>query len=761
MARKVFALFGVIGLEGAKGVFDKLEAIDKKAKQLSKELMVTGKQLETLGKKFTVSLTAPIVAAGTAIAVMTTRIGEMADRLLDLKEITGLSTDTLQELQHVSKTTGGNFESLVSIISKFSNKIPEIEKGGTAASKAFSKLGVPLKDSNGQIRDMNELFFDMLDGLHKVENVTSRNALAQDIFGKSLEEVAPILALSTKDLAEMRKEAHSLGLVLTETALVDADNMRGEIEKVKEQFIAAGRSIAVSFLPVLRDSVIPLIKESVIPAIKDMAEKIKMAVDWFNALSPTTKENTIKFLAIAAAAGPVLMALGGIMKAIAGLRATILLLNAAMFANPYVLIAAGVIGLTALILKNNNAFGDNTEAIKKNNDEMERGRELRRQWREELKTNPSANAKQFEAGFNKRWSAVNTGSVNSMEQLGISKQAYSQSASPTAAVSSGGGSQQTEDELKRLNDLHRQAYEMSKEWGEKEAEADYNAKVKMGEDITAWGEKSAQADYEAKVKIGEEITKLSEEAAEADYNIKLKWAEKFQEKVKYFQDLAIDSMYQAFDIFQGINENKQIELDNSYYLEKQRIENSTISEVEKQRKINELDEKTAKKKRQLIRKSAQIEKVAGIFSVGISTAQAIMKAFATLAYPLNIVAAAFAGAMGIAQTAVIAAKPLPEAEKGAFLPGTAEGTAIRAGEKNKPEIILPLDIGVGKLATALVGKINSFAQPVSPISNLSALGSGGMTMNVNVGNFIGSRSSLREFEETMSGLRIERIDRRA
>jgi hypothetical protein len=348
-----------------------------------------------------------------------------------------------------------------------------------------------------------------------------------------------------------------------------------------------------------------------------------------------------------------------------------------------------------------------------------------------------------------------------MEQSQISRQAYEQGGTSKPISTLGGGDQRTEEELKRLENYHKQAYEMSKVWGEKEAEADFNAKKEIGDGITAWGEEAARIDFEIKNESRKANIKADEEAADLMYNTQVRYLEKLAEKKKYFTSLAVDSMYQVFDIFKGIQENQQLELDYGYEKEKTRIENSTLSEAEKQKKINELDEKTAKKKRQLIRKAAVLEKTAGIFSVGVSTAMAIMKAFATLAYPLNIVAAAFAGVMGIAQTAVIAAKPLPEAEKGMFLPGSAEGTALVAGEKRKPEIILPLDVGVKKLATALVGKISSFGQSATPGIAISGASGGGMTMNVNVGNFIGSRSSLREFEETISGLRVERIDRRA
>lgn len=781
--RKVFALFGVIGLEGAKGVFDQLNAIDKTAKKLSQELMKTGRQVETLGKKLTVGFTAPIVAAGTVVAVMTTKLGEMADQLLDLKDITGLSTDTLQELQHVSKQTGTNFESFVGIISKFSNKIPEIEKGGTSAATAFSKLGVPLKDSNGQIRDMNELFFDMLDGLRNVENVTSRNALAQDIFGKSLEEVAPMLSLSTYEMQAMRKEAHTLGLVMSEESIVSADNMRASIEQVKEQFAAAGRSIAVLFLPVLKDSVLPLIRESVIPAIKDMADKVKGAVDWFNNLSPTTKDNALKFIAITAALGPMLIVLGNVMKAIAGLRATILLLNAAMLANPYTLIATALAGLAIAAYASRDAFKSLNEEMSANNTEKVKGN-LEEITYELMRMNESADAWESVEAFNAANERINTLRKN-LADLGVFIEGdYSQmfiqaydklnelngKASPSQPSGDGSGiRERTEEELKLESDLFEMKDKLQKEEFErKKAIREKNTQeVQRAESELMYWQKSkmlemAELDVELNDSVREENLRKDQEAADLMHNKQMQYIEEEGKKRESIKNLVIDGIYQALDVFKDVNANQQMELDISYAKEKERIIKSVLSESEKQKKLQQLEEQTAKKKRQLNRKAAVIEKVTGIFSVGISTAAAIMKAYKDLGPIGGTVAAILVGALGAAQTAVIAAKPLPEAEKGAFLPGSAEGTALIAGEKRKPEIILPLDIGVGKLASALVGKISSMATPTSNgMLSAAGAGGGGMTMNVNVGNFIGNKAALREFEQVVNGLRIERIDRRA
>src|SRR5690554_3474782 len=71
-----------------------------------------GQQFEATGKKLSVGLTLPIVAAGGAMIKLATDAGKTADRLLDLSEITGLSTDTLQEFDVVAAEAGVSSEGL-------------------------------------------------------------------------------------------------------------------------------------------------------------------------------------------------------------------------------------------------------------------------------------------------------------------------------------------------------------------------------------------------------------------------------------------------------------------------------------------------------------------------------------------------------------------------------------------------------------------------------------------------------------------------
>ena len=126
---------------------------------------------------------------------------------------------------------------------------------------------------------------------------------------------------------------------------------------------------------------------------------------------------------------------------------------------------------------------------------------------------------------------------------------------------------------------------------------------------------------------------------------------------------------------QGIQSQKRIEeINAASEAEKLAIEQSTLSEADKQRKLEALQLRTAQKVAAERRKQAAAEKAAAIFEATIGTAVAVAKA-------PDPVQKAIALAAGLAQIAIIAATPIPKFKRGGMVGGRsheAGGTLIEA-----------------------------------------------------------------------------------
>lgn len=119
----------------------------------------------------------------------------------------------------------------------------------------------------------------------------------------------------------------------------------------------------------------------------------------------------------------------------------------------------------------------------------------------------------------------------------------------------------------------------------------------------------------------------------------------------------------------------QLEASDEYYARQTELAGNDqrqkdLIEGEAEKKRQALEKKIAKEKT----KKAKADKAMAIVQAGINTALAITSAL-TQAPPASYVLAALSAAMGIAQIAVIASKPIPKFKDG-HLSGTHEGLAI-------------------------------------------------------------------------------------
>ena len=363
--RKLFQLVGELTIDGMNKVQTGLTDVDKKAKLLTKKLNKMSMAAGNLGSSMTRNFTGPVLAVGAGLIFAAEKAGKYADQILDMAQITGLSTDTLQELENVARTAGVDFKQLTDSIQKFSGRLPMIAKEGGPAFEAVQKLGVNIYNTNGQVRDMNELFPEMISELQKMQNTTERNAIAQQIFGTRLGALAPVLGLTADQMEKSRKEAHELGLVMSEDALNAANEYRQESEKLRAEFTAFWRNIAMKVIPVFKDKLIPFLRDTAQPLFLKITDTISSLIDKFNNLSIRSKAIAVGFGVALVSAGPLLSIISKLLLAFKFLAPAIAVVNAALLSNPFALAVIGVAALTVAILGTVKAYKDAQKAHQK------------------------------------------------------------------------------------------------------------------------------------------------------------------------------------------------------------------------------------------------------------------------------------------------------------------------------------------------------------------------------------------------------------
>lgn len=293
---------------------NQLGSLNDKWKQVGETMTETGNKMATVGDKLTKGLTVPMAAAGAAIVGAAKKSGEAADRLLDLSDITGMTTDAIQEWQHVAVDAGVSTESMTGAVEGLVRKIPQLEKEGGKATDALNKLGVTYAELKNQSPD--EQVNTLMTALASMEDPLERNAAASALFGGAWKDIAPMLGMGAEGIAEAKKEAHELGVVLDRDSLEAANNFRKSLDKLKEVLDKAVNKIGAEFAPILEEKLVPLIEEKIVPAIEKFVKNTRNMIEIFEKLPRPIKAALGVLAGALFVIGPLLSAGGRMIKGI-------------------------------------------------------------------------------------------------------------------------------------------------------------------------------------------------------------------------------------------------------------------------------------------------------------------------------------------------------------------------------------------------------------------------------------------------------------
>lgn len=135
-------------------------------------------------------------------------IGDLAGKI-------GVTTDQLQFLQFAFEDAGGSAATAEMSFRMMTQQIGMATTGSKLAVEAFQKVGVSIRDATGQLRDTGDVFNDVITSLGKIKNPTEQAAKAQQIFGRSWQDIRLLLKGGPEQLAALREEFDSLGLAIT------------------------------------------------------------------------------------------------------------------------------------------------------------------------------------------------------------------------------------------------------------------------------------------------------------------------------------------------------------------------------------------------------------------------------------------------------------------------------------------------------------------------------------------------------------------
>lgn len=167
-----------------------------------------------------------VLQVGQRVAQATLGLVDYADKYGDLGAKYDISSQSLQELEYIGTQTGTTLEGLLSTMTMMYNRAKEDDE-------VFGKLGVSVRDANGNMKSMDELFWETKEALDGVENSGDRSALMLEAFGRNAMSIGEFLRTDTTELKAMQQQAHELGIILSEDVVNSAGKVNDYLDEMK------------------------------------------------------------------------------------------------------------------------------------------------------------------------------------------------------------------------------------------------------------------------------------------------------------------------------------------------------------------------------------------------------------------------------------------------------------------------------------------------------------------------------------------------
>ena len=230
------------------------------------------------------AIAAAIVKAEKAMISMTKESAAFADNIITLSMQTGQSTQQLQEFAYASELIDVSVDTLQGSLTKLTNNMQDTMNGTGNAKASFEALGVSVTNADGSMRSANDVFYETIDALGQVKNETERDAMSMDIFGRSAQDLNPLIIQGSKTIKAYADEAHNMGYVLDDEALSALGAVDDAYQRLQKTQEGVKNQLAVEFAPYLEE-----FYGDATQGVKDLGKAIKDSgiVDAFGMLLET------------------------------------------------------------------------------------------------------------------------------------------------------------------------------------------------------------------------------------------------------------------------------------------------------------------------------------------------------------------------------------------------------------------------------------------------------------------------------------------
>ena len=311
----------------------------------SEQFKQMGTSLEAAGRSMA-GLSRAAAAVAASIGAITVKSGKWADDLNTMSKQYRIGTKDLQMYSAAAELVDVDVETIAATHRKLTKSMSSAEKGTGKQAEAFAALDIAVTDSNGQLRDSDQVWNEVIQKLSMVENETEREALAMDLLGKSAGDLNPLLEDGGETYQKLAETMQKYGLEFIDQETLDqANEFNDALDTIKAVGLVAFQQLGTQLAAYLA------------PAMEKVVNVVGKLAKWFSQLSPRTQAIIAAIAGVVAVVSPLLIGLGKLSMGIGAIIKLVAIVGPAIGGivaalGPVILIIAAVVAAGVLLYKN-------------------------------------------------------------------------------------------------------------------------------------------------------------------------------------------------------------------------------------------------------------------------------------------------------------------------------------------------------------------------------------------------------------------------
>lgn len=232
----------------------KMGDLKKKQDELSEKFEEGGEKgknaFEQIGEAIAALGILKVFEKGYKLIVDTTKgAASYADEIGTLSIQYGMAAEDLQAFSYAAELVDVSQETLTSTMSRNIRAMNSARDGTESYVEAYEKLGVKVTDADGQLRNAETVYWEVIDALGAMENETERDAVAIELLGRSAQQVNTLVEAGSGVIKEYANEAKRAGYVMNDETLAACMALDDEIQRQNSNMTALKNTIGGQLAP--------------------------------------------------------------------------------------------------------------------------------------------------------------------------------------------------------------------------------------------------------------------------------------------------------------------------------------------------------------------------------------------------------------------------------------------------------------------------------------------------------------------------------